>query len=249
MIIDTNILHYAFKDKNSIEIDLKFKSITSINALEFLRNIEKKHNNKAKYYLPTPTIQAVIQLELLKKLNHPWSKHVSDVIFFDFKNDFDSYALYNNESISQVINSKATDIYNSAIYFFDKPEYKKLKEKFKFILKNDINCISLNENDIELGYDLLRKFLSKYSLKDDFRNCWNDILILSKAINLGEVIYTSDNLLQQFASEIYNGELKKQNGHVTITFPSFNFDEIKVKRIESKNYINKSWEYKIRRGN
>jgi hypothetical protein len=49
--IDTNILYYKFDDK-AYPVDIVKGNIVSVNALEFLKNIEKVHNNRAKYYVP-----------------------------------------------------------------------------------------------------------------------------------------------------------------------------------------------------
>ena len=50
-IIDTNILYYKFKDSR-YHVDIRYKNISSITALEFLKNIEKVHTNSAKFYIP-----------------------------------------------------------------------------------------------------------------------------------------------------------------------------------------------------
>ncbi len=50
-IVDTNILYYKFAN-NRYPTELNDAYITSINALKFLRNIEKRHPNRANYYLP-----------------------------------------------------------------------------------------------------------------------------------------------------------------------------------------------------
>ena len=248
--LDTNILYYKHSGKE-VNIDINGKFITSINALEFLKNIEKKHHNKAKYHIPVTFSQShkmewINMRKSIKKTNHSFHKRFSDYIAFDFSQDFDSYALYNNKSVSQVINNHGQELFYSSIEGLTKPRNKDIKSKFKFILENNLNCDVITAEDIELGYELLDKFIKKYSLKADFRNCWNDILILAKSINEGAKLVTSDKLLNTFASEVYSGEIKKTKNIVEIQFPTINenVSDTWTKK-ESKGYINRGWQYKM----
>jgi hypothetical protein len=250
--LDTNILYYTYSGKN-LNINFDEKKITSINTLEFLKNIEKIHNNKAKYYIPR--INSDIHYQMLlegkkyfKKRNHPINKRLSDYVIFDFAQDFDSYALYNNESIAQIINNKYRELFYLTISFLSKSEYKEIRGKFDFLVDNELQCDSINSNDIELGYELLDIFTQKHSLKDDFRNCWNDILILSKSINEGARLITSDKLLNRFASELYEGKIVKSAEILEIQFPCESEKNDKYVKQESKGYINRGWIYKMNKG-
>jgi hypothetical protein len=247
--LDTNILYYKHQGKN-IDIDIKGKSIISINALEFLKNIEKKHHNKAKYHIPFITNhlhqRVLTRMHKSRGQNHPFNKRLSDSIIFDFSQDFESYSLYNNKSVSEVINNHGKELFYSSIEFLGKSENKEIKNKFKFVLENDLNCDILNPEDIYLGYDLLTKFLKKYTLKPDFRNCWNDILILAKSVNEGAKLITSDKLLNTFASEVYNGTIKENENTIEIQFPTSDDNlENNWTKQESKGYINRGWQYKM----
>lgn len=251
--LDTNILYYGHSGKKQ-DVILEGQLITSINALEFLKNIEKVHTNRAKYHIPRTNSyfhqrELIAGKEYFKKRNHPINKRLSDSIIFDFAHDFESYALYNNESISQVINNKYKELFYLTISFLKKAEYKDIRGKFDFILNHELQCECIKENDIDLAYDLLGKFLKEHSLKNDFRNCWNDILILSKTINEGGKLITSDKLLNKFACEVYDGKIVKTDGVLEINFPIENEHSKKYKTFESKGYVNRSWNYKIRQGN
>lgn len=251
--LDTNILYYAH---SGIKHDIKIEeqNITSINALEFLKNIEKVHTNRAKYHIPrTSSIYHHREIlgakEYFKKRNHPINKRLSEYVIFDFSKDFESYALYNNESISQVINNKYHELFYLSISFLEKSEIKDIRNKYNFLLDHNLQCESISENDIALAYDLLDRFIKNHSLKEDFRNCWNDILILSKSINEGGKLITSDKLLNRFASEIYNGKLIKSDDILEIEFSNENNESKRFEKLESKGYINRGWNYKIRKGN
>jgi hypothetical protein len=247
--LDTNILYYKHQGQN-LNLNIKGKSITSINALEFLKNIEKKHHNKAKYHIPFITNHihqiAIARMHKSIKKSHPFNKRLSDSIIFDFSQDFESYSLYNNKSVSEVINNKRKELFYSSIEFLGKSENKDIKNKFKFVLENDLKCDILNPEDIYLGYELLNEFLKKHTLKPDFRNCWNDILILAKSVNEGAKLITSDKLLNKFASEVYNGQIKQVDNTIEIQFPSSDENlENNWTKQESKGYINRGWQYKM----
>jgi hypothetical protein len=95
-----------------------------------------------------------------------------------------------------------------------------------------------------MGYDLLDKFLIKHSSKSDFKNTWNDILILSKAINKQLPLLTEDKLLNRFAAENYNTKAIQENGFLKIDFSDTKNVEKRTNK-ESKGYINRGWEYKM----
>lgn len=247
--IDTNVLYYVYS-KNDLKISSEGALITSINALEFLKNIEKEHNNKANYYIPSVK-STILKFDpfflIAKKRDHPLGKRYTDFIKFDFNHDFDSYILYNNETIENVINNFNIELFKSSISFLDKETYKELLSRIKFLLNNNIFCESISANDIELGHYILDVFLNTYSIKDDFRNSWNDILTLSKCINHGGRLITYDKLLNKFAIELFYGEIKCHNRFIEVTFPDKKKDKTEKKNKDSKGYINRGWQYKFRK--
>lgn len=242
-IIDTNILYYKHKNFN-YNISLENSFITSVNALEFLKNIEKVHTNKAKYYIPI--LNSIHYGVLANKMDHPFNKRLSDSIIFDFKQDFESYTFYNNQSICIAINEKAKDLFNSSIQFLDKENYKDIKDKFNFITENKLTCLQIDNRDIDLSYNLLDEFLKSHSIKEDFRNSWNDLLILSKAINTNSTLISNDKLLNKFAAEIYNAKITSTaENEIEIDFTKLAKDGNEYRKFESKGYINRGWQYKI----
>jgi hypothetical protein len=246
-IIDTNILYYKFKRKN-YEFDISDKHISSINALEFLKNIEKVHTNSAKYYIPLDrglSFHFDILLSRLHK-DRPFNKRVSDFITFEFNNEFPSYNLYNNLSIQQVINNRLNELLKASINFLPKEDFKDIYGKFNFMLDYHLNCISLEKKDIDLALELLSKFLMKHSLKEDFRNCWNDLLIAATAVNKGFNLISKDKLLNHFvASELNAKERKITHDLIEYDFSSNDVSERKFQKFESKGYINRSWNYRM----
>jgi hypothetical protein len=246
-IIDTNILYHKFR-RADYAIDILGKSISSINALEFLGNIEKVHTNSAKYYIPIDKGLSFHFGALVAKLHkgRPFNKRHSDSITFEFNNEFPSYNLYNNQSVQLLINNKRNELLKASIEFLPKDKFKEIYAKFNFIVNYRLNCLSLEQRDIDLGLNLLSKFILKHSLKEDFRNCWNDLLIASTAINRGLNLISKDKLLNHFvASELGARETKIADDVIEYEFSSDDISERKLRKFESKGYINRSWNYYI----
>lgn len=167
--IDTNILLYYYQ-KRGHQVALANIYTTSINALEFLKNTETQHTNRAKYYIPYSDpwkyyIRLLRLANLYKTSKHPIGKNLSDHIIFNFARDYESYVLYNNESIAQAINEQYIELFNLSISFLKKGEYKDLKKRFRFLLSNNFKCDIINSNDILLAYELLDLFAKKYALE------------------------------------------------------------------------------------
>lgn len=244
-IIDTNILYYKHQNPKYI-ISLSNGFITSINALEFLKNIEKKHTNRAKYYIPL--ISQIHLGTLANKFhkNRPFNKRLSDNIAFDFKRDFESYVLYNNHSICKCINENSKELFYPSIEFLAKENFKEIKDKFNFLLESKLTCLQIDNRDIDLSYSLLDLFLKNHSIKEDFRNSWNDLLILSKSINTKSILVTKDKLLNKFAAEIYDAKVvSSTENEIEIDFRELDFEDNKYRKFESKGYINRGWQYKM----
>jgi hypothetical protein len=248
-LIDTNILYYKFENPK-YKIDVQGKNISSINALEFLRNIEKVHPNSAPYFIP-----------LYKNINHhfsallakshgdkPFNKIHSDYVTFEFNNEFPSYNLYNNLSVQFAVNYRQNELLKASIKFLPKVNYKEIYSKFGFLTGSELNCISLEERDLDLSLELLSKFLLNHSLKEDFRNCWNDLLIASTAVNRNLKLVSKDKLLNQFISSELGVKPRKITDAITeFDFSSNEVSDRKHEKFESKGYINRSWNYHLKR--
>jgi len=239
-ILDTQIVSYKFN--NSKDIDVSNGLIPSIVAIEFLQ-MQTNKSSKARYYIPSSN-----RIQMMDtRIDHPFNKFSTDNVLFDFNQLHAPFKLYSNYSIADLINTQNIHFFDMSVSFLDKILQKSLKKKFRFILENNIKCVPIIGNDIEIGYKLLSKFLNKYNSKNNFLNTWNDILILSKAINSKLQLITEDKLLNTFASEIYNANYKRINDVLKIDFSDVrDFEDIKSK--DNKGYINNGWQYKIRKG-
>jgi len=238
-ILDTQIISYKYN--KSKEIDVRNTIIPSIVAIEFLL-MQTNKPYSANYYIPRINRSHMVGM----KIDHPFNKSLTDSIIFNFKQLHQPFAIFSNYNISELINTKNIDLFDNAVNFKEKKLQKDLKKKIRFIVDNNIFCEPIVEKDIEIGYKLLEKFLSKYSSKDDFSNTWNDILILSKSISKKMTLLTEDKLLNTFASESFNANCIRDNGILNIDFSKAVIIKRKPNR-ETKEYINNGWQYKMRK--
>lgn len=241
-LLDTQVISYKYK--NTRELNIENDAIPSIVAIEFLL-IHPPGSNSASYFIPTMKkllLGAVSQVSI----DHPFRKHSTDRIIFDFGQLHPSFSLFCNFSISELINQKNRPLFDAAVKFLAKPLQKELRRRLNFLIDQNITCDPVTPLDIELGYELLEEFLKKYSQKGNFRNTWNDILILSKSINSTTPLITEDKLLNRFAREKFNGIATSFEGLIEVDFSSGKFPK-KVESRESKWYVNNGWNYKIRK--
>ena len=241
-IVDTQIISYSFKSVKDFTVNNDL--IPSIVAIEFLL-MQTDNSFSANYYIPKISRFHIDMLGGLK-IDHPFNKKSTDSLIFDFGQLHKPFAIFSNFNVSDLINTKNSALFDSSVSYLDKERQKDLKKKFRFLLDNDIHCEPILEDDINIGYDLLDKFIIKHNSKSDFKNTWNDILILSKAINKQLPLLTEDKLLNRFAADNYNKKAIEENGVLKIDFS----DIMLIKRMtnnESKGYINRGWEYKMTR--
>ncbi|MCB9302627.1 MAG: hypothetical protein H6566_18450 [Lewinellaceae bacterium] len=241
-ILDTQIVSYKFRESKGF--DIKGCVIPSIVAIEFLL-LQAPQPHKANYYIPRN--RKFFQIEGgIANIVHPFNKRSTDRVIFDFGPFYPPFSMFSNFGISDLINEKDYLLFNFAIKFLDKPIQKKLRNRIKFLFDNNLSCEPLLETDIEKSYELLDLFLSRYNAKDDFRNTWNDILILCKALNNEAIVYTEDKLLARFASEIFQGSINSHGDGLIIDFSISNRQEAESNR-ESKWYVNRGWQYRMKK--
>jgi len=250
--VDTNILIEKIENRLP-DLSLTGCYISSITALEFLNNFEQDRHYCAKYYVPGNNskiphfLKARTENTFLRR-DHPFSKRLTDSIIFDFKGQFPYYSIFNNESISAAINDKLIDVFRMSIKFTPKKEYKALDRKYNFLLAHNLSCQSIQTPDIEMAYFLLKSFTEKYSIKNNFGNSWNDLLILSQCLNEKSTLFTEDSLLIRFSTDLLLGTMSPQANYMQIEFKHEDIESKKSNSGESKGYINRGWDYKIRKG-
>ena len=243
-ILDTQIISYSFKE--TYDGQVAHQSIASITAKEFLL-VQGTERTKANYYVPLPQrIKSPIDNEAdLPKRDHPFSKNVTDQITLEFGQDYPTVIEFGNLAIAEIINLKAKRLFSEAVRFLDKGKRKLILDRFDFLLQQDVNCLPLSRTTTELGLSLFCEFLSRYNTKENVKNTINDVLILATAVNSSAVLITKDSLLNRFASDYYNGFLKEKSGFLSIDFGKEQNADRRKNR-ESKGYINKGWQIRVR---
>ncbi len=252
-IIDTQILSTHFKGG----IDrIPGKIISSITANEFLW-VYSKNDNNPNYYIVNPSkfcrvrspLQPIGIPEHFK--NAKWAKlgaRRTDQVVIDFNNQFQSYVEYGSEAVAKIINNQLVQVYELSIAYIEKKKKRYLKQRMSYLLDLGYECIPINEGIIDTTAILFSSFIEKYVFKQNLRNCINDLLILSTAIETTLPLLTNDNLLNRFAAEQYNAPLRKTGEGIEIDFSTEGTLEKKNNK-ESKGYINKGWSYSFRKGN
>ena len=244
-ILDTQIVSYAFK--KTYKKDIQQAVISSITANEFLLT-QGEYNYKARYYIPLLNKLAIDfenKNEMILKRDHPFIKSTTDQIILDFQQEHPSIILFNNLSVSEVINRKLFGLFRETISFLDKKQQKTLKKRFLFLIEHNVQCIPVTRKVIPMGLELLSKFIEKYNPKDDFRNTVNDTLILASALDAHAVLITQDNLLSRFAVNYLEGHSTAHGDFLEINFRNSSFKE-RRNNSESKGYINRGWQYSVR---
>lgn len=241
--LDTQVVSYAMKGKwNELVEGCAISSIVA-NELFLVQGDDPANAN---LYIPLFSSRHMMgpMTPEFRRRDHPFNKLLSDSIMMDFGNEFPTIVEYNNLSMSAVINNRLDDLFAGAINHLDKDTKKTLKRRFKFLLDNNIQCIPLRESDVESAFELLSRFREKYNVKRDFRNSWNDLLILSCALGANEPLITEDKLLAEFASKHLGFTPTKKQDFVELRFVTGETNSEKQFR-ESKGYINTGWRVKF----
>lgn len=245
-ILDTQIISYAFK--NAYDSEIRNQSISSITAKEFLL-VQCSERTKANYYIPMPKKFHLSGLSessaRVLRRDHPFGKGSTDQIIIDFGHDYPPLIEFGNFALAETINLKANQVFKASIQFLEKEKRKMLIDRFKFLTQKNISCLPLNQKTVELGLDLFREFISRYNVKENFKNTINDIFILATAITSSSTLITKDSLLNRFATEYFNATLKENSGFLLIDFGKEKILESR-KNTDSKGYINSGWRVQTR---
>jgi predicted nucleic acid-binding protein len=248
--LDTQIVSYGFKGDTSVPV--RGCAISSITANEFLL-VQSDKPAQANYYVRWarsprhPSAHDLVHAAGNVKVfnspirTRPYRKLVTDSLHITFGGQFPDIIEYNNLSLSSAINAGNLHAYTSSVRFLGKEVSKALVRKFKFLVETQTLCVPVTRTEVELGFTILDRFLSEYSLKQDFRNSWNDVLILATAISHCGTLITEDSLLNRFAKTMFEAKSAKRGSLVSLSFPPRRGDD-KIHKQESKGYINRSWQ-------
>lgn len=237
--LDTQVVSLALKGRWDRPVE--GCCISSIVANELLL-VQSQKLSQADLYIPlwSPRHFAGASVIASRRRDHPFNKRLSDSVIMDFGNEFPTIVEYNNQSIANAISEGLDDLFIASINHFHKPKRKLLASRFRFIVDNGIRCVPLQQEDVEYAFLLLAQFRRKHNLKHDFRNSWNDLLILSTAICRRALLVTEDNELTRFAVELCGASPSSTGGFLEIPFLQMEEQTQRSSR-ESKGYVNVRW--------
>jgi hypothetical protein len=167
-------------------------------------------------------------------------KHRTDQLVLDFGPSMPSYIEYGSMAITEQINGRHEQLYQSGIEYLDKAVQKKLRDRFRFLLGAHVVCIPTTSVIATVAMNLLAQFLDRYQGKQNTRNTVNDVLVLATAIEHESALLTEDNLLRRFAAEVAGAKCQEQGAQMLV---NFSVPETHNRRmsLESKGYVNRGW--------
>jgi predicted nucleic acid-binding protein len=247
-MIDTQIVSYAMKARwpQGVEArDISRMVISSVTAQEVLEVRDAASVNRPRYYLFQPMLPEVYGAQLPVRFDRdhrgvtPGRKNRTDQIILDFGGDFPTVVEYGHLMIGWLLKHKRTDVYARRIAHLEKRERRRLTDLFNIMIANELRCVSLDRSKAQLGVDLLRQYAMEggNTVKSDFRNSLNDMLILASAIRTGYQLVTEDRALWRFAAQRTGLEIRS-SGSILRIYPN---KPISFDSRESKGYINRRW--------
>lgn len=252
MFVDTQIVSYAMKGRGPA---IPNWLCCSIMANEFLL-VQSESATKARYYIPLPSIQnhlhgdegasrASIPSARYRR-QHPFPKRVTDSMVMEFGLLHSPLVEFGNFAIAELLNEKIAPMFSAAVSFLSKNEQRLLVDRFKFLLSSGIHCVPLQRQDVETAFSLLEIFLRHRNPKSNFRNTWNDLLILAVAMNRGSRLLTSDLELAAFAHECDAGTVTRDGAIAAIDCTLSMAAAPRRESRGAKGYVNSSWRVHVR---
>lgn len=253
-ILDTQIISYAMKGawpRGVAPLDISGARISSVTAHELLEVSSGNHPN---YYLYAPLVPEIIGEQVSRSFDRAHRrmkfapKHRTDQVILDFGSDFPTLIEYGHLMIGWLLKYKRTDAYVRRIGHLDKRDRRRLTDIFEYLVDNDLSCVSLDRNKAQLGIELLHEYgASGNSLKADFHNSLNDMLILATAVEATANLITEDRTLWRFAAGILDIPVRTTETMIRLDV-SPGVAKSVISR-ESKGYINRPWQARVRSRN
>lgn len=243
MLLDTQILSFAHKGEWPIEEDsIPAPSpegiyIPSTAAQEFLES-QVEDPAQARYYIPLTKDPIEIEglFKYARKEDTGFTKNYTDKFVVNTPKEYNSQREFGHKAISNVINKNLHKLFKASIQGLSKSKIKKLKERVLFSMNSGLKCLPLSKSISDVGVELLELFLKNNEPKKNFKNIFNDIMILAMSEELNYRLWTEDRLLAKFASNNLGRDIKRESGLFEVLSKDENTKE--MQKGESKGYIN-----------
>jgi hypothetical protein len=245
-MLDTQILVHMKNGKRRPQQDF---AIASVSANEFLFAYDQSNPKVARYYVPlyfgrghrlTPPGGQ------MQPSNHFSRRHRTDRIVIDFNNQHPPMVEYGSVAIAAAINNQNVRLFDYATEHLPKQDKRSIKDRFVFLMQQRVRCVALDETTIEVGLELLSKFLEVHSPKGEFRNTVCDRLILAVAQKHGLTFRTEDCLLQRFAASRHGAPTRHADDDLVIDFAAASPHPTRNSG-ESKGFIHRGWQIAVER--
>ena len=235
MMIDTQVLSYAYKGRPP---SITGARISSIVAHEFLEVYHPAWATRFRYYIKYLSGR---HCSAASPSSAQWKSGMVERLILNFGADHPPLLEFNSRATASIINDRNTAAYGRIIGSLDKASQKKLRPRFSFLCENIAECVPLAAQTAELGVELLWSFVQQNTVKGSIRNSANDMLILATAITSKDDLITEDSLLARFAAEQTGSTIRDMSrGRIQINFATSKPSSSSSYR-ESKGYINRGW--------
>ncbi len=196
------------------------------------------------FYVPfySPEIQEIHMRSGIRKdiLKRGPQKHHCDKVIVSFGGRFPDLVEYGNRSIAAALNSGNISALKWSIEKLSKFKSRTALSCFDYLIQHGVTCIAATESDFDRAADALFDFSQEYSLKDNFRNSFNDLLILACAERQQEDLQTKDSLLSRFFASRNSNRVSENGSNIVVHFAGSALGR-SGGRSESKGYINRGW--------
>lgn len=146
MFIDTNVVSCA--KKGCLDVAIQGAHISSVSAAELLLIYGDKRT-AANYYVPL--LYRWHEFGLGTRQGHPFSKTATDQIVFSFGSEYESSVEFGSLAIAKLVNERNAELLRRSIAFLDRPIQKFIRQDFGVLIANEIQCVPLYPQTIEIG--------------------------------------------------------------------------------------------------
>jgi hypothetical protein len=245
MMLDTQIVSYAYLGRP--EHRIAGGAISSVVAGEFLLSYRPNEPTRASYYVaphdPRTSGHGAPAVRLHGEVSRPRShRRFADGIRIDFGSDFPTRIEYNRVGLSSAINLGDRLRLVTALASARHPQRRQVLERFDFLVDHGVECLPLTNRSISLALDLLQAFMRRHTLKANFHNSFNDLLILAAAVDAEAELRTVDSVLTRFVCSYYGLPPARLPEAICIDFRQ---PVNRTPSSGSKGYVNRGWSVEL----
>jgi predicted nucleic acid-binding protein len=248
-IFDTQLVSFAIKGDEQLPFGF---GVSSISACELLL-MQSTNPSQASYYVPLPSkigahwlLSNATAQSGTRRRDHAYSRSTTDRILIDFANDYPAIIEYGALAISQIVNQRQAALFNESIRHLQKDKKKTIKTRFSFLLDQGATCLPLSKGIVRIALELLYGLPAKFSLKSNFRNSFNDLLIYATALYHSAKLESKDSLLQRIMIDRFQPKVVSRGAFAELDFSISTGDKPPTKA-DSKGYVNRSWRIQMYR--